>query len=359
VRKRAAIFVSKSDHCLLDLLWRRRHGGLDISIPMVISNHPDTAEEVRSFGVPFFHVPSSGPDKSAAEAEHLRLLAGNVDFVVLARHMQILSDEFIEIERHHPGTGSLRLPPEVAGAWKQRLRTYTAADGTTRKRKHYLVILSQVRSFYLDIQEWAMEDPSWAQWAAPSPVRRAELTGMEKARRKTVAQMHQRVRERLPHLQRLADSAAAHRTAMSGLLQAASAAWVGEEFTHEGTAYRRTLRKSYLRDPTLPRLNYVVIEDTATGQQADVTDTRLHPLPRAPCSGLAARDRLIEIIKNLADRIAEARINGWLGEVEGLQVSLTAARAKLATLDRTARNTTPGTADLGMPAFHLTRQETP
>jgi hypothetical protein len=73
----------------------------------------------------------------------------------------------------------------------------------------------------------------------------------------------------------------------------------------------------------------------------------------------AARDRLIEIIKNLADRIAEARINGWLGEVEGLQVSLTAARAKLATLDRTARNTTTGTADLGMPAFHLTRQETP
>jgi formyltetrahydrofolate deformylase len=62
---------------------------------MVISNHPDTAEEVRSFGIPFFHVPSAGPDKTAAEAEHLRLLQGNVDFVVLARNMQILSGEFI------------------------------------------------------------------------------------------------------------------------------------------------------------------------------------------------------------------------------------------------------------------------
>jgi len=62
---------------------------------MVISNHPDTAAEVRSFGVPFFHVPSMGPDKSAAEAGHLRLLQGNVDFVVLARYMQILSGEFI------------------------------------------------------------------------------------------------------------------------------------------------------------------------------------------------------------------------------------------------------------------------
>jgi hypothetical protein len=73
----------------------------------------------------------------------------------------------------------------------------------------------------------------------------------------------------------------------------------------------------------------------------------------------AARSRLVEIIRNLADRIAEARINGWLGEVEGLQVSLTAARAKLATLDRTARNTTQGTADLGIPAYRPTRQEKP
>ncbi|WP_329551302.1 formyltetrahydrofolate deformylase [Streptomyces sp. NBC_00696] len=96
VPKRVAIFASKSDHCLLDLLWRNRQGQLPVSIAMVISNHPDTAEEVRSFGIPFFHVPSMGADKSAAEAEHLRLLKDNVDFVVLARYMQILSGDFIE-----------------------------------------------------------------------------------------------------------------------------------------------------------------------------------------------------------------------------------------------------------------------
>ncbi|WP_329549387.1 formyltetrahydrofolate deformylase [Streptomyces sp. NBC_01356] len=96
VPKRVAIFASKSDHCLLDLLWRHRQGQLPVSISMVISNHPDTAEEVRSFGIPFFHVPSMGADKSAAEAEHLRLLKDNVDFVVLARYMQILSGDFIE-----------------------------------------------------------------------------------------------------------------------------------------------------------------------------------------------------------------------------------------------------------------------
>ncbi|MEP9381237.1 formyltetrahydrofolate deformylase [Nocardioides sp. KR10-350] len=96
---RVAIFASKSDHCLLDLLWRHRRGELapdaTVIVAMVVSNHPDMAEEVRSFGVPFFHVPSAGTDKSAAEAEHLRLLKGNVDFVVLARYMQILSGGFI------------------------------------------------------------------------------------------------------------------------------------------------------------------------------------------------------------------------------------------------------------------------
>jgi formyltetrahydrofolate deformylase len=95
VPKRVAIFASKSDHCLLDLLWRQRHGELPITVSMVISNHPDTAAEVRGFGIPFFLVPSAGPDKSAAEAEHLRLVQGNVDFIVLARYMQILSGEFI------------------------------------------------------------------------------------------------------------------------------------------------------------------------------------------------------------------------------------------------------------------------
>ncbi|KXC05910.1 MULTISPECIES: formyltetrahydrofolate deformylase [Microbacterium] len=96
VPKRMAILSSTSDHCLLELLWRHRRGELNVSIPMVVSNHTVSAEDVRSFGIPFFHVPSSGADKSVAEAEILKLLTGNVDFVVLARYMQILSDDFLE-----------------------------------------------------------------------------------------------------------------------------------------------------------------------------------------------------------------------------------------------------------------------
>ncbi|UOQ57407.1 formyltetrahydrofolate deformylase [Leucobacter allii] len=96
VPKRMAVLASTSDHCLLDLLWRQRRGDLPVTIPMVISNHTNVAEDVRSFGVPFFHVPSQGPDKSEAEARILELLTGNVDFVVLARYMQIISGDFLQ-----------------------------------------------------------------------------------------------------------------------------------------------------------------------------------------------------------------------------------------------------------------------
>ncbi|EMF51278.1 MULTISPECIES: formyltetrahydrofolate deformylase [Streptomyces] len=94
--KRVAIMVSKADHCLLDLLWRQRRGEIHMNVAMVISNHPDLGDDVRGFGIPFFHVPVDKGGKAVAEKEQLKLLKGNVDLVVLARYMQILSGEFIE-----------------------------------------------------------------------------------------------------------------------------------------------------------------------------------------------------------------------------------------------------------------------
>lgn len=93
--KRVAIMASKDDHCLLDLLWRNRRGELDMSVVMVISNHPDLADQVRPFGVPFLHVPATKDIRVEAEQRQLDLLRGNVDLVVLARYMQIISSEFL------------------------------------------------------------------------------------------------------------------------------------------------------------------------------------------------------------------------------------------------------------------------
>ncbi len=92
--KRVAILASRSDHCLLDLLWRHRRGELHMDVAMVISNHPDLADDVHQFAVPYLHIPVER-DKRPAEQEQLRALQGNVDVVVLARYMQILSDGFI------------------------------------------------------------------------------------------------------------------------------------------------------------------------------------------------------------------------------------------------------------------------
>jgi formyltetrahydrofolate deformylase len=95
-RKRMAILVSRYEHCLLDLLWRGQRGELDAEVVMVASNHPDLESQVRSFGVAYHHVPVPPDGKAQAEERLLGLLAGEVDLVVLARYMQILSRDFLE-----------------------------------------------------------------------------------------------------------------------------------------------------------------------------------------------------------------------------------------------------------------------
>lgn len=100
VPKRVIIFVSRYDHCLLDLLWRWQHGGLPIEIVSVISNHDDLRQEVEQFGVPYHHVPVTKETKPQAEARVLALVDSGrneegVDFVVLARYMQVLSADLL------------------------------------------------------------------------------------------------------------------------------------------------------------------------------------------------------------------------------------------------------------------------
>ncbi len=95
-RPRMAIFVSKYDHCLNDLLYRQQSGELACDIPLIISNHSDCQRLADFYKIPFVVIPVTKESKPQAEAEQLRLLREHkIDLIVLARYMQVLSTEFI------------------------------------------------------------------------------------------------------------------------------------------------------------------------------------------------------------------------------------------------------------------------
>jgi formyltetrahydrofolate deformylase len=100
-RRRMAIMVSKYDHCLYDLLLRHQYGEINADIACIVSNHPDLEDVAARFRMPFFHVPVKRGEKQQAEARSLEIFAQHyVDFVVLARYMQILTSDLIDPYRN-------------------------------------------------------------------------------------------------------------------------------------------------------------------------------------------------------------------------------------------------------------------
>lgn len=93
--KRMAIFVSKYDHAFLEILWRQARNELPMIIPFIISNHPDLKKAADHFGIPFHHISVTSDTKKDAEAKILKLCENQVDGIILARYMQILSEEFV------------------------------------------------------------------------------------------------------------------------------------------------------------------------------------------------------------------------------------------------------------------------
>jgi len=96
-RPKGALFVSRADHCLHDLVLRWKAGEFAGDFACVISNHPDLAGAARGYGLAFHHVPVTARTKAAVEARQLKILrAAGVEFVILARYMQVLSAGFLE-----------------------------------------------------------------------------------------------------------------------------------------------------------------------------------------------------------------------------------------------------------------------
>lgn len=176
-----------------------------------------------------------------------------------------------DLELHHPGIASLQLPADVASAWKQRMRTKTTrtvtAGGevteTPSPRVSAVTYLGTVRSFYLDIAQWAADDPGrWGPWVAVCPIRDGELNRKKEATRRK-SRMDQRTRERLPVLPALVAATETERTATAQLLAAARAASPGEEFT----AAARTLRRPVLAKGAAKK---IWADDPVTGKRRDL-----------------------------------------------------------------------------------------
>jgi formyltetrahydrofolate deformylase len=97
-RPKMIILVSKYDHCLVDLLYRHKSGELACDIPLIISNHPDNQPVATFYGIPYITIPVPKENKRVAEEKILSLIRQhNPDFMVLARYMQILSNEFVNL----------------------------------------------------------------------------------------------------------------------------------------------------------------------------------------------------------------------------------------------------------------------
>ncbi len=98
---RLAIFVSKYDHCLQEILWRYKMNEYDVEIPLIISNHPDLQKLAEANGIPFHVFPITKENKLDQEAKEIALMKeNNIDLIVLARYMQVLTPEFIQEYRN-------------------------------------------------------------------------------------------------------------------------------------------------------------------------------------------------------------------------------------------------------------------
>ncbi|HYP04364.1 MAG TPA: formyltetrahydrofolate deformylase [Cyanobium sp.] len=125
---RVAIFVSRQEHCLLDLLWRTRSGELPMQVPLVVSNHPDLRQTTEGFGVRYEEVPIRADNRAEAEEAQLRLLAEHgVELVVLAKYMQVLSASFLlrfpeVINIHHSFLPAFQGAQPYQRAWQRGVK---------------------------------------------------------------------------------------------------------------------------------------------------------------------------------------------------------------------------------------------
>ena len=171
-----------------------------------------------------------------------------------------------DIETHHPGTDSLKLEPDVAAGWKQRIQTKAVrtADGGEQSvaRESAADVLADVRAFYLDLAQWAPDEPArWGPWAVPCPVRSSDIQ-FQKQKSRVKARMDARTRERLPVMPVLAAAVDRERKNAEARLDAARTVAPGELFTAGGQELRRARTSAHVRR--------IWAEDPGTGKRRNL-----------------------------------------------------------------------------------------
>ena len=190
--------------------------------------HPQlTAEEmVDHYGI--------GAPHREVLVEYLKRRRSELDYGSFRNNAQkLLKNFWLDIVAHHPGLPTFALTREMADGWKERMRT----KPNGRARVNYFSELFVVRSFYLDVAQWALEDSFWAPRAAASPVTRSEVAGTKKARRSQVARTQQRTRQLAPVLPRLLARADQDRQDTAHRLAKATAAGHGGSIDVDGEAW--------------------------------------------------------------------------------------------------------------------------
>jgi integrase len=206
--------------------------------------------------------------------DYLRERQPALDYTSLKQLAYYLAQRFwVDLEQHHPGIDSLCLPRDVAEAWKQRQRTkprvITTPTGektvVTVERIGYRQCLTPVRALYLDLSQWAIENPSrWARWTAPCPVGQEEIS-QRKFQRHRKARMDARTRERLPVLPVLVRTLDQRRKNAAALLMVARQTPPGQPFTAAGQTLTRSITKTaekvWADDPTTSKRRDLGHED--------------------------------------------------------------------------------------------------
>jgi Phage integrase family len=205
--------------------------------------------------------------------DYLRERQPGLDYASLHKLSYVLGRLFWrDLEIHHPGIASLHLPAAVAAAWKQRIAFKTVRatiDGQpvalSAPRVNAADHLMTVRAFYLDLSQWAADDPSrWGQWVAPCPIRDTDAAMQKKKRTHRKSRMDQRTRERLPVMPVLIDTVTNTHRAATERLRAAQATAPGDLFTAAG----QTLRRSITSHATVGK---TWAEDPDTGKRRDLS----------------------------------------------------------------------------------------